>query len=303
MEKDTEYMQFERKTMFDRCGFSKLFTMEAPKQSGETLHAHDYYQVWYVIRGYCDHYVEGQHHTMKAGDAFILPPKLMHKTKLGENGKILCCEFSLDDVLFGSQDAYFRKMGEITNGMSFVMLFQQDLRDARLKFSFSSRTQRQIEQLLFRMLEEYENAELLYEDFLQVQIIELLLLFVREYAQSPVHGPSEELYCRYKNIVQDVTAYIDSHYNEQLTLEDVCRRSMMSKTYFCYLFKLQTQKTFVEYLVDLRVAKASELLEHTAKSITEISQDVGFQDSTHFARTFKKIKGLTPREYRRTPRG
>lgn len=303
MDEGKMHPTFEKEVMFGQCKFCKLFLMEAPRQTGEVLHAHDYYQVWYVVRGCCDHYVEGQSHKMKVGDAFILPPNLLHETHLGENGKILCCEFSMDDVLYGPHDAYFRKMSEITNGMSFMMLFQQDLHDARLKFTFSTETQRKIEQLLFRMLEEYQNAELLYEDFLQLQIQELLLLFIREYAQSPSHQPSEEFYCRYKNIVQDVIVYINQHYSDPLTLEDMCRLSMMSKTYFCYLFKIQTKKTFVEYLVDLRVAKASELLEHSAKSITEISQEVGFQDSTHFARTFKKIKGLTPREYRRGERG
>ena len=293
------YEYFTHSHMFGHCAFCKMFMLEAPRQSGEAPHAHDYYQAWYVLRGHCDHYVEGQHHPMRAGDAFILPPNFVHRTELGENGKILCCEFSLDDTLFGPSSAYFRKMREITNGMSFAMLFQQDMHDAQVKFTFCAKTQRRIEQLMMLMLEEYENAELLYEDFLQVQVIEMLLLCIREYAQSPAHQPTEELYSRYREIIQRAIAYIDVHYADPLTLEDVCRLSTLSKTYFCYLFKQQTGKTFVEYLQALRVAKAAELLTSCADSITEIGQRAGFQDSTHFARTFKKLKGITPREYRR----
>lgn len=293
-----ERLIFERKKMFNQCGFCKMFIMKAPQQSGDALHTHDYYQVWYVLRGYCEHYVEGEQHIMKAGDAFILPQNMEHSTQIGEGGRVLCCEFSLDEVLLGVSDAYFKNLRDITHGMSFAMLFQKDIRDVRTCFCFSGETQQKIEALLIRMLKGYEEAEVLYEDFLQVQIIELLLLFAQEYLKSPDASPSEKLYQRYKSIVQDVLEYIDIHYDEQLTLESVCKMSMMSKTYFCYLFKLQTKKTFVEYLVDLRISKSMEMLSSTSRSITEISQDVGFQNSTHFARTFKKIKGITPREYR-----
>ncbi|WP_410901698.1 helix-turn-helix transcriptional regulator [Ruthenibacterium lactatiformans] len=60
---------------------------------------------------------------------------------------------------------------------------------------------------------------------------------------------------------------------------------MVSKTYFCYLFKLLTHQTFIEYLVNRRINKAMELLRQTDMSVIDIGQAVGFRDSTHFSRT------------------
>ena len=74
---------------------------------------------------------------------------------------------------------------------------------------------------------------------------------------------------------------------------------MMSKTYFCYIFKLLTQKTFTEYVSDLRIKKSLELLQNTDMSITRICYEVGFNDVTHFCRVFKKSVGLSAKKYRK----
>lgn len=298
MHAEEKHLNFEHKTMFPGGLFCKLFTLESPKQSRELAHSHNYYQIWYVVSGNCDHCIEGQTHTMKAGDGFILPLNLTHRTELGNNSKVLCCEFRIDEVLFDGANIGLQKIKEITNGLSFIMLFQQELHGAQVKFTFSSQTQRRIEGLMTCMLDEYQSKELLYEDFLRMQLLQLLLLFMREYAELPATPPSEELYCRYKSIVENTIGYIRQHFNEPLCLDDVCRRAAMSKTYFCYLFKLQTSKTFVEYLIGLRMEKAIELLATTERTITDISQDVGFQTSTHFTRTFHKLMDLTSRKYR-----
>ena len=296
---DPPYCEKFSKAQFFREGEScKVYVLEAPQQSGQILHSHDYYQIWYVCRGECTHYIENQKHTMTAGDAFVLPPDLIHRTEIGQGGKILCCDFFLRSNFFDATDIVFQKFREITNGMSFFLLFQEELHDAKEKFSFSSDTQIRIERLMNAMLEEYQQAELLFEDVFQAQLMQLLLLFMREYAQQPCAAPADDIYDRYKTIVDDALQYIRAHYNEPLTLEDICKRAMMSKTYFCYLFKLQTHKTFIEYLLDLRIESSKKLLETTDLSITRIGEEVGFQSSPHFTRTFRKLTGLTPREYR-----
>ena len=157
---------------------------------------------------------------------------------------------------------------------------------------------------MYSMLEEYTQAEELFTDYLHLQILELLLTFAREYSQSPAHEVSEKVYDKYRSMVENAIHFIDQHYNEPLTLDGVCKISMVSKTYFCYLFKLLTHQTFIEYLVDRRISKAMELLRQTDMSVIDIGQAVGFRDSTHFSRTFKRLKGiLSPRvsQHSQTP--
>ncbi len=297
------FEQFHMSRMFRAGEFCKIYAIESPQQSGEILHSHDYYQIWYVTRGECTHFIENQKHEMTAGDAFILPPNLMHRIEIGDKSRILCCDFFLRSSFSDAADIVFQKFREITNGMSFLLLFQKELHDAKEKFSLSTRAQTRIEKLMNSMLEEYQDADLLFEDVLQAQLMQLLLLFMREYAQNPGSKPADDIYGRYKNIVDDSLEYIRTHYNEPLTLESVCRRAMMSKTYFCYLFKLQTHQTFVEYLLQLRIEASKQLLESTDLSVTRIGEEVGFQSSPHFTRTFRKLTGLTPREYRNRAAG
>lgn len=295
-------IHFEHETMFSKCSKCKVFEVTAPEQSGDTPHSHDYSQIWYVTRGSCEHFVEGQKYEMMVGDAFLLPPKVTHLTLLREGGSILCCEFYLEGLLPGATDSYFNKMREITQGISFTMLFQCELHSTQPKFTLSPRAQRRVEYLMHSMLDEYTRGEILYEDYLHLQILELLVTFARDYAQFPAHEASEKVYDKYRSMVETAIKYIDGHYDEPLTLNGICRISMVSKTYFCYLFKLLTHQTFVEYLMNLRINKAMELLRQTDRSVIDISQAVGFRDSTHFSRTFKRLKGVSPREYRSSNR-
>lgn len=290
---------FTQKQMFNRWSAGKVFSIESPVQSGESLHQHNYYQFWYVERGSCTHTIEGKEHTMYAGDAFILPPDLTHMTTLADDTRIYCCEFSLSEVLSGAENAYFKKLSEITQGVSFEILFANELYGAREKFSFTLETQKRIEGVFERLLEEYEEEKLLFEDFLQLLVMELLLLFIREYARNPRHTSEHNSYDTYRGIIKEAVHYIDQNYDKALTLDEMCRRFALSKTYFCYLFKLDTHKTFIEYLQERRIENAVQLLIGSSQSVTDISQTVGFQDPSHFSRTFKKLKGMSPSDYRK----
>ncbi len=294
-------MFFRRDRMFSKISVCKIFEIAAPAQSGDVLHHHDYTQIWYVTRGCCEHYVEVQKYIMSMGDAFLLPPKVLHRTILRDGGAIICCEFYMESLL-PNQPGSYDKLQEITQNISFTMLFQQELYSAQPKFSLSPRGQQETEKLLHSMLDEYTQEKPFFEDKLYLQILELLVTFAREYAMSPVREVSEKAYDKYRGMVEAAILYINEHYAEPISLDEICRISMVSKTYFCYLFKLLTHKTFVEYLTSLRLNRAMELLRQTSLSIIDISQTVGFRDSTHFSRTFKQAKGISPREYRRAAR-
>ena len=120
----------------------------------------------------------------------------------------------------------------------------------------------------------------------------------REIRHSTANDSSVMMYTQNKSPLEKNIGYNQKHYAESLTLETVCRYSGLSKTYFCGLFKLMTKKTFVEYLLDIRMQHAMALLENTEYSITEISNMTGFNDSTYFSRTFRRLVGMSPRSYR-----
>ena len=96
----------------------------------------------------------------------------------------------------------------------------------------------------------------------------------------------------------DVLDYIDSHYTEELTLDDIADFSGFSKYHFTRLFKQYTDSTFYDYLSFRRIKSAEELLAKPELSITEIALQSGFSSISTFNRIFKQKKGCTPSEYR-----
>ncbi|MEG2653868.1 MAG: helix-turn-helix domain-containing protein, partial [Ruthenibacterium sp.] len=89
------------------------------------------------------------------------------------------------------------------------------------------------------------------------------------------------------------------HYSDDtLSLNTIRDVFAISVSYFSAIFKAGTGYTFVEYLTQVRIEKAKELLKLTEKRTSEIAAEVGFADPHYFSVTFKRVTGLTPREYR-----
>ncbi|MDE3066204.1 MAG: helix-turn-helix domain-containing protein [Verrucomicrobiota bacterium] len=93
--------------------------------------------------------------------------------------------------------------------------------------------------------------------------------------------------------------FIETHYQEDLSLTAVAREAGMSQFYFCKTFKKATGLKFSHYVCRVRVEKAKNLLLNPNYRISEIAYEVGFQSLTHFNRVFKTIAGCSPTEFRR----
>ncbi|MDD4851204.1 MAG: helix-turn-helix domain-containing protein [Gemmiger sp.] len=99
--------------------------------------------------------------------------------------------------------------------------------------------------------------------------------------------------------VRRAEAYIREHYRDDtLSLNTIRDKFSISVSYFSAIFKAGTGYTFVEYLTQVRIDKAKELLRLTDKRTSEVAGEVGFADPHYFSITFKRVTGNTPREYR-----
>jgi YesN/AraC family two-component response regulator len=89
--------------------------------------------------------------------------------------------------------------------------------------------------------------------------------------------------------------YMKEHYTEKISLSDVAGVACMSPNYFSSYFKKVTNQNFQDYLAELRIKKASELLKSSSLGILEIAQQCGFHNISNFYKLFKKYKGYAPR--------
>lgn len=288
----------EQETYFHKCSFCNVFETTDKEPTGEIPHSHDYTQIWYVTRGKCEHYVEDHFYLMTAGDTFLIPPKAEHRTVLCPDSAVISCEVSLEAVLPHTSNPNEKDLQSYLDLMS-MMNFLQDSKSRRPRFMFRAEVRPNVDRLMREILAEFQDEQPCYQDMLRVKIQELLLLFIREFIISPDYQATDAIYERYRVLMERAIRYIDQHYAEPLMLEDVCKVSTLSKTYFCYLFKLITKKTFVEYLTGRRIQEALRLLDNADHSIQDVSDLLGFNDAAHFSRTFKKQMGMSPRAYRK----
>lgn len=100
------------------------------------------------------------------------------------------------------------------------------------------------------------------------------------------------------SVVAKAKNYIDANFNKDLSLDEVSREVNISPYYFSKIFKDETGENFIEYLTNIRIAKAKELLSHTNYSMKEICAMVGYADPNYFSRSFKKKVGISPTEYK-----
>ena len=98
-------------------------------------------------------------------------------------------------------------------------------------------------------------------------------------------------------VIQAV-AYIDGHYTEKITLEQIAAQSYVNNTYMSELFKKETGVTLNDYINNLRVIRACECLRFSDDSMGEIAEQCGFSDQNYFTKVFKKILHTTPSAYR-----
>lgn len=97
-------------------------------------------------------------------------------------------------------------------------------------------------------------------------------------------------------------SYIQQHYRQKITLQELASHVHLHPNYLCALFRKQTGKTVFEQLTWVRVHEASKLLRSTDLSISQISAQCGFQDPSFFAKKFKHLLGRSPTVYRKNSR-
>ena len=100
--------------------------------------------------------------------------------------------------------------------------------------------------------------------------------------------------------MKTVLKYVEEHYTEKLTIDDMAKLTFYSKSHFMKFFKVHMGTGFTEYLNDYRLAMAARLLKSSDESILMIAEESGFDNLSYFNRIFKRKYGVSPGSYRKS---
>ncbi|MDF2594263.1 MAG: hypothetical protein K0R69_604 [Clostridia bacterium] len=141
------------------------------------------------------------------------------------------------------------------------------------------------------------NSNELVTDLLSIDNFRELDIYMRSKIVALCKSSSIQEEGSKNKLVTETKKYIEDHYNEDISLEELAKEICVSPNYLSRLFRDKTGENYIEYLTNIRINKAKELMLSTEMSVKEISYNIGYNDPNYFSRLFKKIEKVSPSEY------
>ncbi|MBI9016812.1 MAG: AraC family transcriptional regulator [Phycisphaerae bacterium] len=239
------------------------------------------YEICYVAHGTVEWFVEGETFEINAGNAFITCPGEKHG---GQFGVMNPCELFWAQIIFPI-DNHFPGLTE----SECRWLSDQYSNVQQRVFTASSEIAFYFKQLIDEHRSPKESSKIVARiALIQILIAALRIFKTQELANSQL---SQE--------IKRACDFIDANFQFDLKNEEIAKKANLSVSSFYLRFSEEVGVTPREYITQKRIHKARQLLRNSSISITKIAQSVGFSSSQYFATFFKKITGVSPRQYQR----
>ncbi|MFS0854971.1 AraC family transcriptional regulator [Paenibacillus taichungensis] len=271
---------FYESTLFDISRKKQVYT------SMPSRHYHDAYEILYLISGDFYYYIGDRTYQVAGGTLLFMDIQERHK--LVNSG---CNMYERVTLLFKKE--FLQHFCTRDQCEELLELFKSDYRALKM----TGKDQHFIEQLFQKMIQEGKKQARGYEQYQQILLVELLLYLNRKLFDSLV-APLVESNRTHKKVL-DIVNYVNQHYMEPLKLCEISRQFDISSSYLCRTFKESTGFSFIEYINNIRIKEARDLLVGSSFNVTEIAGMVGFDNTSHFGRTFKLVMGISPLCFRK----
>lgn len=262
-------------------------------------HFHDYLQICYVWKGTCIHSVYEQNSVAVKGDIFAILPNVPHTMEAIEGKEIELIQVDFMPFFINENMREFSKIdGFVDFAYIQPMVFLKDSMVPRL--NLSSTGQSVVESILYNMERELEHKEEGFKLLIKADLLKLLVILGREFQNFLQHKKHGNSVTFHRKLFYNSIDYIHEHYNEKIMLEDIAKIAAMSPSYYSNMFKMIQGNNFIEYLNEVRIRNAVEILKTTDLNIAETAFEVGFNNLGHFNRIFKEFNGMTPSAFRKS---
>ncbi|NLD88146.1 MAG: AraC family transcriptional regulator [Clostridiales bacterium] len=280
-------------------GELNVFIKTYTTQQGHTpLHMHKYMQINYVNRGRARHVVNNTECEVVKGDIFVIPPDVTHKIEPYEDETAEIVEFEFTPTFINQNFDDISKADSFLD-FAYIEPFLVDADAVRPRLNLIGPVRDEVEKILAEAEREYIERRSGFSLMVRSLLLKLLVILGREFESYVDSSRSKPLYERHRALIKSSLDFIEENYNREISIEEVAAEFSLSQSYFSFLFKSITSRTFTEHLNNLRVSKAQELLKTTDNLVLDICYEVGFNNVNHFNRIFKQITGVSPVVYRK----
>lgn len=253
------------------------------------MHEHsDFFELTIVLDGTALHNVNGESYFIKKGDVFGVSDGLYHSFSE-------CRNFRICNIMF-RPDVIFAPFPDLKHCPGFHSLFvvepylvREQKYKNRLRLNINDFEEARC--LIDRMIKEYQSCDAGFVSTVTAYFIELVSFLMRRYDSNKTDNDEISTFSR-------AVAFMERNFTEKTTVEEIAGIAGMSVRHFQRQFKGTYHITPQDYITSLRMQRAMALLTRTVDSITSIALDCGYQDSSLFARRFRKYTGVSPKEYR-----
>ncbi len=235
-------------------------------------HSHTYTELFFITGGKGKFLIQDQVYPVDVNNIVIINPKVPH-TEASINAQ------PLEYIVLGISGVELSGHG-ISNGQFCIL------------DSFQSK---ELSTCIRNILREMEQKNTGYEDVCQAYMEILIIRLMRAIAMFTQSESRADSGCRQCTIVK---RYIDQHFKESLTLDQLSEAAHMNKYYLSHAFKREYGISPINYLISCRIEESKNLLTETDISISQIALILGFSSSSYFSQVFHKAQGISPMDYR-----
>ncbi|MDD7795470.1 AraC family transcriptional regulator [Clostridium sp. 'White wine YQ'] len=249
-------------------------------------HFHDHFMLCYIVNGECIVHCNTKHIAANKDDLIVINNNDAHY--------IECLCTNLVYYIIKIDFAFLLGNQKDLDKTDYI----EALIKNNVRFSNEISKNKELLSEINILVNESQNKNLGYELIVKSSIFRIIVMLLRNNLESISISTNNRKNLYSMNSLKEVLEYIDSHYNEKITLTKLATMSNLSKHHFCRLFKRFTGKTFTDYINLLRINKAVSLLKDKDLNINEVALSVGFNDSNYFSRIFKRYKNISPNKIR-----
>ncbi|MBQ8405470.1 MAG: helix-turn-helix transcriptional regulator [Clostridia bacterium] len=239
------------------------------------FHSHAHYEIYFLVKGNRSFFLSNALYKMDGPAVVVIPPHVVHKTEGGS--------FERYNVNFS---------------VSYLDDFQKEILDNRA-LQILKLTEKEASALLSLVQEGYALDKTKKRDEYALHTLFSYGVYLLHKSAVNRQTPQAVSETAIPPLILKVFEYLNANYHENITLDNLAERFFVAKPTLLYNFKRYVNRSPIDFLLTVRLAKAKQLLVSTKQSVNEIAAACGFSSANYFGLIFKKKEGISPLTYRK----